>query len=486
MLVLWGWQAELLPWGLAMGVALEGARLAKLRFDIAQGDFNRLWNFTTLLFLGTGLYLFLLRQGPGTVGALVTAGSPAGRLEEVRQLSQIALSFLRWLPFVLFPFMLAHAWSQAETLPWSTFSLYQQGRARRRPELTAPAWTTRRVHPGGLYLALVLFASSAAITHPQGYLPALLGVLVLALWPWRSRRFRAPSWAALFLLVAGLSVVVQQGLSAAREAWQALENRLLQGAAGGGFDQLRSFTALGAVGRLKQSGRVILRIRTTAGRPPGLLREAAFTRFRASAWTSGHRDFQAVAPGGEGTVWRLAAGRRDGRSVTVGRYTADGEAPLALPPDTLSLHELPALAVETNFLAAARVRGAPPLIQYRVEQGTNAGFDGPPEAEDTNLDHLAPADADAIRETAARLGLARLDPVAAVAAVERHFATGFEYSLWQGKLPAGTNTSPLAVFLPPDPGRPLRVLRHGDGAAAPSRWRADPLRRGIQPRTARR
>jgi transglutaminase-like putative cysteine protease len=380
---------------------------------------------------------------------LVTAGSPGGRLEEVRQLSQIALKFLRWLPFVLYPLVLAHAWSPAGALPWSTFSLYQQTRARRHPELPAPAWSTRRVHPGGLYLVLTLFASTAATTHPQTYLVGFLGVLGLALWPSRNRRFRAPSWVVLWVGVAGLSWIVQQGLVAVREAWQALENRLLQQAAGGEFDPTRSFTALGAVGRLKQSGRVILRVRTHDDRPPGLLREAAFTRFRAAAWSSSHREFQPVNPETDGTVWRLGPGRRDGRALTVARYTAGGEAPLALPSDPVTVHDLPALAVETNQLGAARVRGALPLLQYRVEQGRSAGRgrDAPPEAEDRDLDHLSPADAAAIRETAAALGLEGLDPAAAVAAVERHFAAGFQYSLWQGRLPAGTNTSPLAVFL---------------------------------------
>lgn len=446
-LVLWGWQAGLLPWAIGMGLLLEVPRLVRSRVDISPGDFNRLWNFTALLFLGVGLYLFLARNSLGSVGSLVTSETPGGRLEGMREISQTALTFLRWLPFVLFPLVLIHAWSRTGTLPWSTFSLYAQARAARSPEAPPPPWTTRQIHPGHPYLAVVLLASIADVTTSPWFLPGFLLVLLGALWPWWNWRFGWVTRSALALALLGIAVVTQRGLSELREAWQNLEGRLLQSAGAGGFDQLRSFTSLGAVGQLKQSSRIILRIHAPEDGVPGLLREAAYSRFRGQSWSTIHREFFSVGAPGDGTFWRVVGGRRPGQRFVISRYTTQGEAPLPLPGGVLSVRDLPVANIETNYVASARLRDGPPLARYAVEAGSEGGFDGPPELEDTDLEHLGAADRDVIEEVGQQLGLSGMAAAQAVEAVERFFAQGFEYSLWQRATRASTNGSPLAVFL---------------------------------------
>ncbi|MCL4180262.1 MAG: transglutaminase-like domain-containing protein [Verrucomicrobia bacterium] len=439
-LALWGWQTGLWPWALGMGLLIEAARFSRLRWELGQGDFNRLWNFTILLFLGVGLYLFLARQGLGTVGSLVSAGSPGDRLDGMRQLSQTAILFLRGLPFVLFVFVLVHAWSRSTTLPWSTFSLYLRARRSREGE-------EGRVHPGYLYFGLVLFSSCAAAANPVLYPVLLVGVVAWGLWPWRNRRFGAPVWVGLLVVLLGSMLMMQRGVVAMREVLQALENRWLQRAAEERFDQLDSFTALGAVGRIKQSGRIVLRVRAEGETPPGLLREAAFNRFRGNHWGSVHREFQPVTAALDGLLWRFSAERRVGRVLEVSRYTVDGEAPLALPGQTLAVRDLPALSIETNHLAAARMQGAPPLANYTVDYGSGGGFDGPPGDEDLELSQLAAPEQEVIREVAAELRLAGQSGQEAVATVARYFTTGFEYSLWQGWNRSATNASALVSFL---------------------------------------
>jgi transglutaminase-like putative cysteine protease len=446
-LALWGWQAGLLPWALGMAAILGVARFSRARIEIGQADFNRLWNLTTLFFLGVALYVFIAREGFSSVGEIVGTGSPAGRLEGMRQISQTAIVFLRWLPFVLFPFTVAHAWSHAQSLPWSTFSLYAQARAR-SPGAEPPAWARRTIHPSYLYLALVLFSSCAGTDHPEAYLPLFLGLVAWTLWPWRSPRFPTPVWIASMLVLAAAAFATQRGLEGLRELWQTLENRIMQRAAEGRFDQLKNHTAIGAVGRLKRSTRIVLRIRSLDGSAPDLLREAAFDRFRANIWTATHREFETVDPAVDGNLYRLATGPRRGQFLTIARYTAQGEAPLALPTDALSLRDLAASAVETNALGAARLRGGPPLALYTVEHGEGGGFDSPPGPEDTDLAPLGPLDREAIDEVAQRLGLTpKLAPELAASRIREYFAKDFEYSLWQPQKPAGTNATALTTFL---------------------------------------
>ncbi len=415
-LALWGWQAELLPWAVAMGLILEGARWSPVRFEVGRADFNRLWNFTTLLFIGVALYLFLAREGFSTVGSLVTTESAGTRLEGLRRLSQTAVTFVRWLPMVLFPFAAVHAWSQSLELPWSTFSLYLRARESKRSrsaDANSAGWQAG-IHFGHVFLATTLFASCATVAHATAFLPLFMVVVAYGLWPFRNRRFPAPVWAALVLVLLGTTFAAQRGLMALRGFWQELENRWMQRAGGAEVDQLRGYTALGAVGRIKQSGAVVLRIRSPEDSPPPLLREAVYNRFRLNAWSSTHRDFGTVDPLMEGLWWRLTPQHRGGDSFQVARFTSGGSAALALPAAAHTIRELPALLVETNYLSAARLQFGPALAVYTVEHGQGGGFDGAPESDDTDLEHLAAPDRDVVREVAAAWGLLEGTPRRAV------------------------------------------------------------------------
>ena len=445
-LALWGWQAELLPWAMAMGVLVEAPRWVRTRLDIRAEDFGRLWNVTALLFFGVGLYLFLAREGSDGGQSAVGTAASGNALEGIRELSQIFLQFLRSLPFIFFPFILAHSWSRAGALPWTTFSLYTRARAAAQAAAPESEITRIRVHPAPAYQAVTLFASCASVNHPRIFLPLLLVVLLGSLWPWRNPGTPWAIRAALIAVLAGLTATVPLMLNEVRQAWQTLEGRLLQGAGAGGFDQLRTVTSLGAVGRLKQSARIILRIRTPDLQAPGLLREGVFDRYRSQAWSTGHREFLAVGSGGDATVWRVVPGRRGGIPMTIARVSGQGEVPLALPENVITVRDLPVTAVETNELGSARLRDPQPLTRYTVERGPDGGLNGPPEPGDTDLDTLGDADRDAIQSIASSLRLETLSPPVAIRTVERFFSTGFEYSLWQGK-PVTTNGSPLSVFL---------------------------------------
>ncbi len=447
-MALWGWQIGVLPWAIGLGLLVECARFSNQRIEISQTDFNRLWNFTTLLFLAVGLYLFLAREGLGSVNAMADPSSPSGQMKGLREISQTALMFLRWMPFVLYPFILAHAWSRASTLPWSTFSLYEQARAKRAPKQEPPAWAVRRVHPAHLFICAALLAASAATTHPLAFLPIFLGVVTLALWPSRSPRYGALAWVLVFVVLLSGSLIVQRSLSVMRSAIEAMENRLLQGGSSARFDQTRTSTAIGTLGRLKLSGSIILRVHTANDEAPGLLREASFSRFRASTWASNHRSFQPVGSLNESQLIRFSTKHHNGPAMTISRYSVDLEVPLDLPGNTISISGLPAANVETNYMGSARMRDAPPLAIYTVHSGEGGGFDGIPDFDDTNIDHLIIHDRQVIQETAEKLGLKGMAPQDAVRAVEHFFLSGeFTYSRWQSRRPDSTNSTGLARFL---------------------------------------
>lgn len=450
-LVLWGWQADFLGWGLFMGVLIEARRLSSFRLDISLSDFNRFWNFNAILFVGVALYLFIAREGPSHVNALVAGETPSGRLAGVQEISATALSFLRWLPFIFYPMVLAHAWSQTPRLPWSTFSLYQQKRARNRPTAPVPDWANRQVHPAYPYIAIVLLASTASTTFPVLYLSLLSAVVAALLWPTSNSRFQVLTRLGSLGGILALVLAANQGLSHVRGMLQELENRLLQGGGDQGFDQTRAFTALGNIGRLKQSGSIVLRIASTNSTAPGLLREATFNRFRSQAWSTSHREFSQVESASFASrLWRRDRQTPPTEALTISRHTANGSAPLALPDNTVAVSEIPTVQIETNDLGSARLKDALPIAIYTAELGPNnlSTPAHPSEAEDLDLDGLNEADAEAIQRVAHQLGLNPGTPHReAIATVEKHFASGFAYSLWQEPNRKQRATSPLAEFL---------------------------------------
>lgn len=450
-LLLWGWQAGWLSWAAAMAVVLEGARWLRFRLEPGQEDFNRLWNFTILLFLALGLYLFFAREGVQAVGTVVSTNSEGARLRGLRQISQTAVLFLRWVPVVLFPFLALHAWSSAGPLPWSTFSFYLRQEQERRaatPGPTPPPVARRTLHPAWPYLGLTLFASCATTDHAIWFLPLLAVALGWALWPWRNRRFPGWVWVGMWLLLLATAAGAERGLFQLRGLWQQWENRLWAGMGNDQFDPTRNFTAIGTVGRLKQSGRIILRVETTGAPPPRLLREAAFNTYRRGVWVAAQRDFQPLLPEVERSLWRLSPQRASSDPITLSRYTVRTRAPLAMPEGAVTLTDLDALTVETNSLGAARAVGAPPLLRWSVQSAPDGGFDGPPDPADLDLEDLVVADRRTIYQVAGELGLRPgMPPQQAIDIVRNHFARHFEYSLWQRRRVLRRDLSALGVFL---------------------------------------
>jgi hypothetical protein len=444
-LALWGWQAELLPVALLMGLVLEAPRFVALRFDIRQGDFERLWSFTSVLFLAVIFYLLIARQGLGNltaVGAVVVDNPQGADQDGLHRVSDTALTFLRWLPYILFPFTIAHAWSRAVTVPWSTFSLYEQARAKRDPQGRPPEWAARPMHPGYLYLGVTLFASTTAAINTETYLPALFPLVVLALWPWRNRRYGVVAWLLVLSAFMGIAVLARYAQHAPRDAWQALENHLIQDGGGSRPDQSFQPMAIGHIGQLKQSGSILLWIDSADSTPPGLLREASFNRYQRDAWMVPRQGFELLDPA------RLpgpAAGQ-ERHTLIISRYALPPATPLAVPGDVRAVRSVSTASIEVNDLAALRLHEELPLARYEVDSGPGGGLSAPPLPEDTSLATLSPPDRAAVRAAAAAAGLTPdLAPEAAIADVERWFDHGFTYSLWQDHLPEGV--SPLANFL---------------------------------------
>lgn len=427
-LVLWGFQMDLWWLGALLGIALETPRWVRFRLEIAQRDFERLWSFTAVLFLGVVFYLLLADRGLGVAGSLLgdeTANETSK--DGILRVSSTALSFLRGVPLILAPFVVVHAWSTSSTLPWSTFSLYEQARARREPLVPPPTWAVQPMHPGFAYLGVVLFA---CITFPDPgtwFIPVWTLVVVLALWPWRNRHYGPVARAALLAVIAGVAWVAHRSHDVSRQAWDLMEQGLQAGLTSAPEIQHRT-TALGTVGRLQQSSRILLRGDYPPGHPPTLLAEAVFDRFSGSRWDSSQKGWQ------PGVVEQAPL---DPTLLTITRSTDQGRTVLVQPHHTQALRSLQSLPVERNQHGVVRLLDGLPVVVYQVVEGAADRL--PPGEEDLSLAGAPPEDVEAAQAVLAEL------PVPTPEALAAWFAAKCRYTLDLEGAPTGT--TPLANFL---------------------------------------
>ena len=438
--LLWGWQMDWLWLALGLAVALELPRWVSFRIEISQRDFERLWSFTGILFLGVIVYLALANRGVGGGifdSAPAAAGAGVGDSDGYADLrsSPTALAMLRWGPLVLFPFVAAHAWSRVATLPWRTFSLYEQARAKRKPLAPPPGWAMQPMRPGVAFAAVMLFSAASCPDSGPWFMPTWACVLLLMLWPWRNPGHRAVLVAPACLVILVIAWAAQDSHRVAQRAWDMLEERLylggvpdLPGASAGEIQR----TDLGVVGRLHQSDAIMLRGDYPAGQPPGLLGEAVFDRFSGRSWTANVSTYHALPV----TVAPL-----DPALVTITRPALSGHTPLVLPLGARALQSPAAMNAESTAEGAARTVDAPFLVMYQVRPGGTAM--AAPGVDDLSLHHLGDQDRRAIATVIAAIGAT---PTATLPdRIITWLGAHCSYSL--DPAPPGPADTPLAYFL---------------------------------------
>jgi transglutaminase-like putative cysteine protease len=408
----WGWQTDNWLVAVAAAALLEAPRYLARRWKLESADFNRVSDFCTVLLVAVALYLYF------------TFGNPRA----------ITLLF-QWMPVILAPIALAQAWSTTRMLDLSVlfWSL------RRNPMRRAV-----KLNLGYPAFVLWLLAASAANRQGAGF---YLGLTALAAWPLllaRPRSYAAPAAAAMLAAAALAGYGGQLGLHRL-QLW--LEGAAPEWMSGGGArtDPYRSTTDIGAIGDLKLSERILLRLEADpAVKAPILLHRASYDDYVAGTWVARNARFVQLAPSGTASTWKLGEAPDESPAPTARVTVHDdsgGNPVLSLPANTARIEGLAASEMKMNALGTVQVEHKPGFFSYRALPGAGGSY-GPPGPQDLRVPRAETA---AIAAIADELRLAALPPREALAAVRAFFTRGFEYSTWQGK-PAGGRT-PLAEFL---------------------------------------
>jgi hypothetical protein len=456
-LLFWGWQSGFLIVGAVMAVVLESSRFVKTRWDLSDEDFHRIWTFCTLLILAAIIFAFTLNEGDNGFSGLFhgSAVAVANRLTVSGE--RTATAFLRWLPLIVFPCIVAQAFSVSESVPLSAISIFLRWRRKREQKQGRAVTPDRRTDISHAYFILGLF--SAGIHTNQGdntYFWGLCVLLAWALWPLRSRRFGIVAWATTLALVFALGYWGQNGLGRFEQAVEGYNAQWLMRFMRQRTDPAQSMTALGQIGRLKLSGSIVIRLQPKNGEPPPpCLREASYRNYRLQTWYAGSArdEFESISHETNQTTWVLLPGKTNLATVNIACYlngTAKGSGNpaglLPLPTGSGRLENLNAYLLQKNNAGAVLAEG-PGLVIFDARYGPGDTLDSPAAA--TNWDLLVPTnERPALDQVISEMKLSGLDEPKTLQAVNGFFQDKFKYSLWQ-ELGRGnsTNETPLSRFL---------------------------------------
>ena len=400
-LAFWGWMTGQLALGTVLGALLEGSRLTRRRFDLTAKDFNRAADLCGVIFVVVFLNRYIFGSGPQGQSRGMTA---------------------QWAPLVFYLLMLAQVYSTSQEVSLGAIFYTVRRKIKRHGEKLG-----RTVDISYYYLGLVILASAAANVRTVRFYAGLTILTGWALWANRPKRYSAAVWAAVLSSAVIIGFAGQAGLHRLHLWIEESTLRWYEDFLMSERDPFKSATSLGDIGELKLSGRIQFRVRALPTfAASGLLREAAYNRYRLSKWFAYHPEFRSVAPAADGAAWTFGREEGPSASITVSSYLSRGRAMLKLPMGASQVEGLQIVKMERNKYGAVRVEEGPNLITYQVKYGAKNFLDAPPVKEDLEIPEEEKAVLEKISDELDLKGLAAQEAAERLTAF---FVNEFKYSL---------------------------------------------------------
>jgi len=446
-LLFWGWQAGFPLVGALMAIAIESPRWIQVRWELSDEDFRRIWVFSELLLLGAIVYAFNVNDGPGNFRGLLQ--SPSLRTERnagTTTARTIALT-MRWLPMIFSALIGAQIFSSREKVPLHTISTLIRRRWKRAQRL-GEIWPDRSVNIAYPYFALCLLGAAAHPSEDTRFFWGLGVLMAWTLWARRSWRYSLPVWGCAFGIAIVLGYFGQASLGRVQRYFETLNPQWFSGFSRKGTDPFQSKTALGQIGRIKLSSKIMIRVQPIGTNPvPTLLREASYRNYKAQTWYAGNsrNDFETIVEDTNRGTWILSRQITNTSAVNLACYLPGGKALLPLPSGSGRLEHLSAYLVSKNSAGAVFVQG-PGLAMFDAQFGPGPTIDYPPDPRDDT--YVTPRETDALDRVIAELGLTGQNTQQAMRGLNAFFQGKFTYRMWQDQPRAGsTNNTPLGRFL---------------------------------------
>jgi len=449
-LVFWGWQTGLFHVGALLAIVFEATQLSKFRWDSTEDELNRLWNLVSVIFLAAAVFAFTSNEGPVAFGEMFdNPGLNTSRIAGESS-QKTAASLIQWMPMIFFLFLMAVTLSRQSTVKLKVLSLIAR---RHAPGQPLPPMANREIHIGWVYFAVCLVSSSINSRSDRSFFAGLATLTIWALWTRRGRRFSIPVWAVAAVAASLMAYWGQSRLGELRVLMDSFTPQWGWRVGGRRTNPDQDRTAIGQIGRLKGSGRIVVRITPEQDSVvPTLLRTATYRYYRSPNWIAGrYRDeidianrFDTVVAEGHVGDWQLREAIGD-QQIQIATYLEGGNDLLPLPMQVTRLENLSVFTLRTNGLGVVMAEG-PGVVVFDALYGPGGSIDSGP-IDEADL-QVPPRELPAVQQVIEEMHLDGLDRAHQLRAISAFFQNHFEYSLWQGlRFQRDELPTPLSRFL---------------------------------------
>jgi len=414
-IIFWGWQAGFWLIAIPLAIAYEAARYINWRWNLTTAEFRQTSHVCTVLLVGVLIYLFVSDRSLGLI-----------------------FSFFQWLPVICAPLVLAQAYSTSDRVDLNALIFFKD-----KPHQQS-LFPLNLTYP---YFAICILAASAANNQSLVFYGCIVILISCALIPSKSTRFSPFVFVALLVLAAMLGIGMHVGMYQFQRSLARNTAKFFYGFYRPHSDPNQVSTAIGDIGSVKQSNKIVLRVKPAPRQiAPKLLRQATYNNYSSGFWVAVKPEFTPVKLGEDHQNWMVGEGEISSKAskITVSEYLAsdDGDTLLKLPDTSFRVTKFPVEEIKQNQYGTVQALTDESFLSYQIQYDPTLEQERPPIEEDLKV---IKAEQPAIDRIVRELDLTGKPPQEILNTVNRFFNTEFEYSLELAR--QGNNKTPLSAFL---------------------------------------
>lgn len=398
-LLLWGWQNNFLIYAAFMAVLLETSQLAGWRWSITSKEFNNIADLSGVLFFIIVVYVFI---SEGSKGIFV---------------------ILSLLPFVFFLLLLTQVYSEQGKIELSALFI-----SLRHLDTDKSPDINRQIDMSLPYFFICLVSASTGNHSANWYFLACCLLIGFLLWSLRPKRYRFSTWLSMLALAFLLAYVGQIGLIKLQGVVEASFLQIFDRFMWRYRDPERTTTAIGSIGRLKFSDRIVLRVKPDKElTEPLYLREATYNSYGYGIWSTLEQNFRLIDADAGAKSWTLARNQSD-RTADISTYMIKDTGLIPLPHGTSKINGNGIIEINLNSYNATKMEIREGWVRYSVDYQDKQIFDAAPDKSDLYVGSTYRDDFTLLTN---ELQLNEKQPEDIITTVKKHFADNFYYSLTQ-------------------------------------------------------
>lgn len=409
-IIFWGWQTGFWILAIPLAIIYEAASYINWRWNFTTADFRNASHVCTVLLVGVLIYLLV---GDRSLGLI--------------------FDFFQWLPIICVPLLVSQAYSTSDRVDLNALLFFKDKPDQKQLflNLTYP------------YFAICILAASAANTRDLLFYVGIVALISTALIPFKSKRFSNFTFFALLLLATALGTVGHVGLHQFQLSLQRNTAKFFYGFYRPHTDPNQVSTAIGDLGSVKQSNKIVLRVKPAPGEiAPQLLQRAIYNRYSSGFWVAAKPEFIPVESGTNNKTWVFDNNSGKSKQITVAETMEEGSTLLKLPAGSYEVEKFPVEKIQQNQYGTVQIYSDETFLSYEIKYNSDSSKSSLPTEEDLQVSDV---ETPALDRIITQLNLNSKAPQDILSTVKEFFAIEFDYSLELAR--QGNNKTPLSAFL---------------------------------------